>query len=199
MADTMIPTPEPTRLTSEHLSRGLASLREIIETRLAGMDKASELLHEKLTRLPTESDRQVTNLNELFAVKSVQKQFDERDIRGQASEDASKLAVNAALQAQKEAASAQNNSNSAAITKSEGATTKQIDGILALLSSNTTATNDKITAINARLDRGEGINMGGRESRVERRLDTSSMVAIISLGLLMISVAGALLGFALHH
>ena len=76
--------------------------------------------------------------------RSIQLQFDERDIRSRASEDAAKIAGNAALQAQKEAAAAQNESNAAAITKSEGVTVKQIDGILALLASNTNSMNDKI-------------------------------------------------------
>lgn len=37
------PVPDPTKLTTEQLRRELATLREIIETRLLGMDRATEL------------------------------------------------------------------------------------------------------------------------------------------------------------
>jgi hypothetical protein len=121
------------------------------------------------------------------------------DIRSQASEDSAKVAVNAALQAQKAAASAQNDSNAAAITKSEAATIKQIDGILALLNSNTIRTNNKIATINARLDRGDGVNKGRQDTRSESRLVTGTMVAIISVAVMAVSVAAGLFGFRLHH
>jgi hypothetical protein len=93
----------------------------------------------------------------------------------------------------------QNNSNAAAITKSEAATIKQIDGILALLASNTIGTNDKIAAINTRLDRGDGINKGGHETRSESCLTTGVVVAVLSLAVMAVSVAAGLLGFAVHH
>jgi hypothetical protein len=38
------PVPDPTRLTTEQLRRELATLREILETRLHGMDRATELV-----------------------------------------------------------------------------------------------------------------------------------------------------------
>jgi hypothetical protein len=201
MADTMIPAPDPTLLTTEQLARGLTNLRELLEARIHAVEESARHRYEDLRRVPTDTDRQVSHLRELLIEKfnSVQKQFDERDIRSQASEDAAKVAVNAALQAQKEAAAAQNDSNAAAITKSEGATIKQIDGILALLGSNTTGTNDKIFAINSRLDRGEGFNKGGHDTRAEGRMATGAVVAVISVAIMAISVAAGLFGFALHH
>jgi hypothetical protein len=201
MAEPTAPVPDPTLLTTEQLTRGLTGLRELLESRIHAVEESARHRYEDLRRVPTDTDRQVTHLKELFTEKfaSVQKQFDERDIRSQASEDAAKVAVNAALQAQKEAAAAQNDSNAAAITKSEGSTIKQIDGILALLGSNTTGTNDKITAINARLDRGEGFDKGGHDTRAESRVATSGVVAVISVAIMAISVAAGLFGFALHH
>ena len=201
MADTIVPAPDPTLLTTEQLQRGLTNLRELLEARIAAVEESAQHRYEDLRRVPTETDRQVTHLKELFNEKltSVQKQFDERDVRSQASEDAAKVAVNAALQAQKEAAGAQNGSNAAAITKSEAATIKQIDGILALLNSNTIGTNDKITTINARLDRGDGVSKGGQDTRTESRLVTGTMVAIISDAVMAVSVFAGLFGFALRH
>jgi hypothetical protein len=201
MAEDMVPGPDPSSLTTEQLMLGLKNLRELLETRINAVEEAAHLRYDDLRRVPTETDRQVTNLKEFTNEKliSVQKQFEERDIRGQAAGEAAELAVNAALQAQKEAAAAQNNSNAAAITKSEAATIKQIDGILALLTSNTIGTNDKIAAINARLDRGDGINRGGHETRSESRMTTGVVVAVLSLAVMAVSVAAGLFGFAVHH
>ena len=156
-SQSIVPVPDPTALTTELLRRELGALREVIEARLNGMDMATKLLAEQASGVPKDIDKQIRHLTDLFSERmegfkaetislgrSIQLQFDERDIRSRASEDAAKIAVNAALQAQKEAAAAQNESNAAAITKSEGVTVKQIDGILALLASNTNSMNDKI-------------------------------------------------------
>jgi hypothetical protein len=165
---------------SAQLHQELISLRNEMNARFDAMDKATVLLNENLTRVPTDVDKQILHIKALYDDRfasagnardrigegfisrlesveaGIQKQFDERDVRSRASDSASSTAVNAALQAQKEAASAQNEANAAAITKSEAAYVKQIDGILALLASDTKAIDEKISAINGRLDRGEG-------------------------------------------
>jgi len=124
--------------------------------------------------------------NEKFA--SIQKQFDERDVRAEQAAIATKIAVDAALQAQKEAAGAQNESNAAAITKSEAATVKQIDGLQALMKGSTDATNDKIGSLMSRLDRGEGVWRGSSDTRTERRLDLGSTLGIAGLAVSIIAV-----------
>jgi hypothetical protein len=166
-----VPVPDPTLLTTQQLYRELGSLnektqsdirslRDVIETRLNEADKATTLIGDRIAGIvgSDEIDRRVLHLKEFMEEKfsSVDRQFDERDVRTEQAAIATKIAVDAALQAQKEAAGAQNESNAAAITKSEAATVKQIDGIMALLNSNVTATNDKIADLKGRLDRGEG-------------------------------------------
>ena len=86
MADALVPVPDPTFLTTEQLSRGLTNLRELLEARINAVEEAAHHRYEDLRRVPTETDRQVVHLKELFNEKltSVQKQFDERDIRSQA-------------------------------------------------------------------------------------------------------------------
>ena len=155
-----VPMPDPSTLTTEQLRRELTSLRSVLEARLDGMDRAMVLFSDNLTRVPTDTDKQVGHLKELHDEKfsSIQKQFEERDTRTEQAAIATKIAVDAALQAQKEAAGAQNESNAAAITKSELATTKQIDGIVALLGSSNKATDEKIGDLKSRFDRGDGSN-----------------------------------------
>ena len=124
--------------------------------------------------------------NEKFA--SIQKQFDERDVRAEQAAIATKIAVDAALKAQKEAAGAQNESNAAAIIKSEAATVKQIDGLQALMKGSNDATNDKIGSLMSRLDRGEGVWRGSSDTRTERRLDLGSTLGIAGLAVSIIAV-----------
>lgn len=222
-------------LSTAQLLREVNNLREVVETRLNAIDRATNLFQENLTRVPTDTDKQIRHLQELhdekfFGVKNelqqilsgiqiqladrtvgsndrmagigkdftnrlessisgIQKQFEERDVRSKAAELAAQVAVGAALQAQKEAAGAQNESNSAAITKSESATVKQIDGILALLNSNSNALNDKIAVINGRLDRGEGSEKGSH----------GSITMIIAVVAVIASVGGVLMSFIPRH
>jgi hypothetical protein len=207
-----VPVPDPTILTTQQLRREQGTLREVIEARLNGMDIATRLLAEQVGRTPNDIDKQVKHLTDLFGERmeglkaetlslgrGIQLQFDERDIRSRAAEDAAKVAVNAALQAQKEAAAAQNESNAAAITKSEGATVKQIDGIHALLGSNTMAINDKIAGIISRLDRGEAVTAANSLARQDRRLDGGSNIAILGVGLMVITAVVGLIGFVMLH
>lgn len=77
----------------------------------------------------------------------------------QSSKD-SKVAVDAALQAAKEAVGEQNKSSALAIAKSETATTKQIDQLGILIQNNTKAFDDKISDLKDRLTRIEGMGQG---------------------------------------
>jgi hypothetical protein len=182
-----IPSPDPSILTTEQLDRGLSGLRdllerrieclegdskfvrEIIETRLDGMDKAIRLLQDATDKVPARIDEKILALKDVTGQKfeaqldlmnekfsSVQKQFEERDVRTEQAAGAVKIAVDAALQAQKEAASEQSKSNAAATTKSEASTTKLIDALGSTITSMTKAFDDKISDVKDRVNRIEG-------------------------------------------
>lgn len=149
--------------------------RAIIETRLDGMDKAIRLLQDTADKFPARIDEKITALqavhSEKFAAlidatdekfRSIQTQFAERDVRTEQAAGAVKIAVDAALQAQKEAAGEQNRSNTLAQTKSETATTKQIDQIGTLIQNNTKSFDDKINDVKDRVNRIEGSGEGGK-------------------------------------
>jgi hypothetical protein len=166
--------------------------RRIIETRLDAMDKATIEFTANLNRVPTSLDREIDKLNKLFAEKfmsvdiqvqaakeGVANQFKERDTRTEQLSLADKTAIVAALQAQKEAAGAQNISNAAAITKSEAGFTKEIDGIKLLLVSNKDALNAQIVDLIARLNRSEAAVSNTREVRTDSRLNIGSIVGLL--------------------
>ena len=160
-------------MTTQQLHRELSGLRDLLEARLDAVTGSVSANTAHVGSMPDTINSHLDRFQELQSEKfaSIQKQFNERDVRASSAEIAQKeaaaalatssnTAVNAALQAQKEAAAAQNQANTAAITKSEIATGKEIDGIKALLANNTKSIDDKLTSINARLDRSEGKTTG---------------------------------------
>lgn len=160
------PRPDPTVLTTQQLLREVSSVREIIETRIAGMDKAITLLQATTDRYPSLMKAAVTELRDLHEekFKSIQTQFTERDTRTESSARDSKVAVDAALQAAKEAVGEQNKSSALAIAKSEAATTKQIDQLGVLIGTMEKGLNDKVSDLKDRLTTIEGRSTGKGES-----------------------------------
>ena len=172
----MVDTPEhfgsksdPTTLTTAQLHRELSSLRELIEARLDGTDKRIEI------------------------------QFIERDKRSEQTAKDSKVAVDAAFSAAKEAVGEQNKSSALAIAKSEAATTKQIDSISLLISASSKATDEKIEDVKARLQMIEGQKQG-----VDRTVDktdsraANSATQIIAIVAVLTSIAVAAIDIMRH-
>ena len=128
-------------------------------------------------RLPERIDSSVKQLREVQDEKfrSIGTQFIERDTRTEQTSRDSKVAVDAALQAAKEAVGEQNKSNALAIAKSEATFTKQIDQIGVLVSTlqkgledkiegNRKNTDDSMADIKARLQAIEAHKKGVTES-----------------------------------
>ena len=146
-------TADPSALTTAMLLREVSNLEEKINVRLEGMDKAMTIFSNNITRVPTDTDKQIGHLKELHDEKfnSIQIQFQERDRRSEQSAISAKVAVDAALQAAKELGNEQNKSAALAISKSEAATTKQIDQQGELLRNMEKALNERIDDLKNRL------------------------------------------------
>lgn len=196
------PTPDPTVLTTQQLHREITSVREIIETRLSAMDKAIELVRTVADRQPALIDMSVGKLRELHEEKfhSIAIQFAERDTRTEQTSRDSKVAVDAALQAAKEAVGEQNKSSALAIAKSEAATTKQIDAIGALIASGQKAIDDKIDDIKTRLTTIEGNKLGVTENRQNiaehRQSSDSSWAMIFGIIGMVVGIIGVIVAVA---
>lgn len=158
--------PDPSYLTTQQLLRETSALKEIIEARLDGGDKAINLLQAATDRFPQFVDSAVRQLQGLHEEKfrSIAVQFSERDTRTEQTSRDSKVAVDAALQAAKEAVGEQNKSSALAIAKSETATTKQIDQIGAIIATTAKGVDDKIDDIKARIAAIEGHSKGTGDS-----------------------------------
>ncbi len=142
----------------------------MLMTRFDGMDKAIVLLHTDTDRHVDVANAQLQKLLE-EKISSIIRQFDEkfhsiatqfteRDIRTEQTARDSKVAVDAALQAAKEAVGEQNKSNALAIAKSENTFTKQIDQIGVLIATLQKSIDDKIDDIKSRLQNQEGMKKG---------------------------------------
>jgi hypothetical protein len=166
-------------------------LRRTIETRLDGMDKATDLLARDLRSVPTDTDKQVLQLKLLHEEKF-------RGLEAQLAQRFAdnKLAVDAALTAQKEAVGEQNKSFALATAKSEAAITKQIDQSALAVNASLKAIEDKIADLGGRANRAE--LAGGRsESRVEEhRISSGNIQAWVGIGVVLFA---AVVGFISYH
>jgi chaperonin cofactor prefoldin len=171
-----VPVPDPTILTTQQLLREIATSREVveihvngvretIETRIGAMDKAIVLLQTATEKFPHQVEAAVRQLQSLHEEKfrSIAQQFVERDTRAEQTSRDSKVAVDAALQAAKEAVGEQNKSNALAIAKSEATFTKQIDQIGVIIGGMQKGLDDKIDDIKARLQAIESQKKGSNE------------------------------------
>lgn len=187
MADTPgnVPVPDPSLLTTEQLRRELGASEKIFETRLAGMDRATELIAGELERLTREfinrldhqredRDRELAALRESLTLMiqrvqaigeerfaAVGTRFDERDIRTEQAAQEARISLDAALAAAKEAVSNQNKASALAIDKSDAATQKQIDSLGAQMATSIKFLEDKITDLSEQFARNEGKSQGG--------------------------------------
>jgi hypothetical protein len=236
--------PDPTLLTTAALKHEIALLKELITTRLDSMDKAQSLFEENLSRVPTDTDKQISHLKELHDSKflqlesslamslnnrelavaaigvrldgmdkavdllqvlsdkvmekvdekihslkdiheekfgSIQVQFRERDVRTEQSSKDSKVAIDAALQAAKDAVGEQNKSSALAIAKSEASTIKQIDQMTLMIQVSNKGVDDKFDDVKERLTRIEGKNEGKTTEGAERHTSTALNVAIAAV------------------
>jgi VIT1/CCC1 family predicted Fe2+/Mn2+ transporter len=135
--DDLKPRPDPTELTTNLLTREITGLKKLVFMRIDGIS---------------------ANMTERFS--SVGVQFNELEKRAIQTKVDSKLAVDAALEAAKEAVREQNNSNTIAINKSEATTVKSIEAINLLIQTNGKAFDDKFSDVKERLNRMEGSGAG---------------------------------------
>jgi hypothetical protein len=151
------------------LDRATMALRELLEARLSTVTSdgigIQKLLEEKITKLAEVTTERFT---------AVAAQFSERDTRTDQRAGDTKLAVDAAFAAAKEATS-----------KIEAGFTKSIDGQQELLKSVEKSADDKIGDLKDRMtameNRTAGINSANTENRVTNNDGTARMLSIAAI------------------
>lgn len=208
------PVPDPTSLTTSQLHSVTLSLREILEARIIGMERDIARLQGSVEVCPRLIEERVVHLESLHGEKfrSIDTQFRERDVRTEQTAKDTKVAVDAALQAAEKARSASNESFAIATSKSEAATTKQIDQQGLLITTTTAGLKDQIEDIKVRLSglkddmmkeiltlresnsRGEGGS--NQEAMGRANAQYMGMMIVAVLGLVVTAIVGALAYFA---
>jgi cation transport regulator ChaB len=168
-----------------------------INARIDGIDKATELLSETVTRVPTEVTREVSYLNSLTMekFKSVQTQFTERDTRSERESRDNKVAVDAAFAAQKEAAAKQDEANQKAIDKSEAATSETITKLTELFNTTISGIRGTVDDLKLQVANLNSILVNGQINRTDSRAVTANTIAIVGVIVAAILVGSALIGF----
>jgi hypothetical protein len=229
----IVTRPDPSRLTTDQILRETAFGREIvgyireiieahlegsravIDMRIDGMDKAIILLQTNADLTPAQTKAVVDHLKELVFEKfsGVAQQFTERDERTRQIAEAVQKAIDAAFLAQKAMADTQQESNSAAIAKSELSTTENIKAIGAQVKAYADTTDGKfgdvkerittlenrrdpmLDSVMTRLTALESGNRGARDNQNDNRNNTSDSRANISI---VISIAAVVFLVLLH-
>jgi cation transport regulator ChaB len=202
------PVPDPTALTTQQLRREILSLRELLEVRIDGDLNLLRRALQSIDDLPAAIDLRVDHLKELHdeKFKSVQVQFAERDTRTEQNSRDSKVAVDAALQAAKEAVEKQDRSNGLAIAKSEAATVKLLDQLGDNLKTTASGFDSKINDLKDRLTLIEGRAVGQsaaaqtQQATVQTQQTSSGLLIALSVGVIGTLIAvGSLIVSIMHH
>lgn len=189
-----VPQPDPTLLTTVQLEKAIASVREILETRLDGNDKAITLLEAAREKTSDSIKEEVSHLKDLHSERfdGIAQRLADLVTQMDKIAGLNQTAITAALLAAKELVSIQNTSNTNAIDKSSAAFTKQIEGIVDLMRSNTKSTDDKYNDLKDRLTSIESSKKGSNEG--------IGMIGGLSLGIIaliavIVAVAALVLPF----
>lgn len=201
----VVPRPDPTTLTTAAVERALDGYREVVDIRLAAMDKATELVARDSARiaaaqetnrelLRNDVERQLAALREFILTKidsaervgserfaGISTQFAERDTRLEQTDRERRISLDAALAAAKEAVAEQQKANALAIGKSEDGTKERLDALAQLMTTEVKSLQDKIDDIKGRIDRGEGQSKGAVDTRAESRLNLGQVLLAISV------------------
>ena len=209
LSDSISGQPPSVALTTEQLLRTAQAERdyvdgkiEVIEERLSGMDRATELLSETVNKVPTEVQREVGNLATVVGeqLKSVDKQFGERDTRSEREARDNKLAVDAAFAAQEKQAVAESVSNQKAIDKSEVATNKAIDKLAELFESRVGGLSDSLSDLKTRVQAIESSKQGVVEQAEQnyqtREPTTARMMLLVAVVVGVFSVVAVVVAVA---
>lgn len=163
-----LPGADPSARTMDQLRREIGGLRELIEARLNGNDKAIDLLQHRSDMQPTTAvlDIALKALDEKIAMEFL----------------SSKEAVHSSQQ-----------SSQTAIAKSETAMDKRMDGIGALIASSMASLDSKITDMKDRLTVIEARGVGVKDQKEDHRAVFGYIVGVVGLVISLLTIAGFVL------
>ena len=205
MSDTVTPIPDPTVLTTQNLALAIQSLDKLLSTRIDAVETSQITFQENVQRVPTQIDREISHLKELIQEKfeTIALQFKERDTRVENTATLVSKAVDAALQAAKEAVGKQNDAFTTSISKSELATVKSIDSLATTLQVSVAAIDSKITDLKERMSRIESSSVAKSDNEIHqqsiRSLNQGSGGLIINVVIAAVAIVALLAALLKQH
>lgn len=201
-------------ITARQMELSIKALRDLVETRLTGMDTAIILLQQTANKSPTIAEVFVKFEEKFDAVEQlalerfarIDQSFVERDKRTDQLTLASSTAIAAALQAQKEAAGETQKSSTAAIAKAETATSESVKQLQTLFQTSISGLVTQIQDVKSRLDKGEGAGFGRGaavdnfryEQNTRREEATDNRSLIFGIVTSIIGVGTIVVGLIIH-
>jgi|SRR6185437_7030631 len=174
-APSNIPIPDPTVITEREIAKAKSEIRSEFHLALDGMRDTLAAVREGYARLfEARLEGVVQRFDEkvhtaLVRIDGVDQRLVERDLR-----------FDGAIAAHKDAATAQIVATTAALTKSEAAATKELDGIKSLINAKVEGLSADLSNLKGRLDRGEGGYQGARTQTEDARANLTQIITIIS-------------------
>jgi len=208
-----IPIPDPSEITSREIAKAraemtaqwiaeLANAKDNAAARreiLAGaIEAVSKRLEHAIARATSDDMELAARFSDkLDALRLLtDERFEGLKIAFREDKIAAATAVAAAFAAQEKLSVAQNLSNTAAITKSEGSTTKELESLDEKIATLKESVASDIRNLEGRLNRGEGGLVGAKDMRTEHRADLGQILLVAGVA---ISLAVAIAGFISPH
>lgn len=184
---------DPTPRTMEFSHRESEAIRELINEKFLNVQSINEGTQRAIELLQSQADRQPQPIENKLAIEAL-KELVEAKIGGlkeliqemlksvQTQFEQNKVALDAALNAAKEAVSEQNKSNTLAINKSEDAFKKLLETSGTRVDATEKATDGKIADIKDRVTAIEGRTNGVNEQKQEVKDNRSLVFGLIGAG-----------------
>jgi len=216
------PIPDPTALTLQLVFREISALERIINSKLDAIAKATELLQRASDRVPSEVDQKIANLHDLQLerISALNGMMDQQIMRVEQSLRDRRMAVEAMVNASKEAVGIASEAAKEAAEKTERNFIKMIDQLGVQTQTESRALDSKITEVKDRLDAGIGTvsaraeaaisalraellpQITGERSRGDRgegrQLGQGALIALILAGMSILVGIVTVIGFVLR-
>ena len=171
------PDPDPTSRTVDLLNQSVEEIRRDIGVRTTIREREHATLQELI-------ETKIKGIEDISEEKfaGITLQFKERDTRTVQAAETSQKALDAALLAAAALVNQQNEANATAATVQTLSFTKQIDQIIVLTERSQKAFDDRLAELKERIDRGDGNTSGSKSTQAQ-------LIAVAGVLLILLQIA----------
>lgn len=201
MTEKRLEKSDPSPLTTQLVWREVQSLKELLETRVGGVEKGIEVAHQDLVRVPTEVQKAVGGLQTLMETKIYYEAqiaalrrtnienhlnwLEKMRVEAKAETD---IKVQTAFNSAKELNTEQYTNILTLLNKMETMTMKQIDTLSTQVNVNTNNTNEKITDLKDLVHSGSSQRTGTKEAYENIKSLIPIIIAVITFIVLYVVI-----------